>query len=142
MGVLKTFLFVCAGAFALGGVVVGGLLMKLTWLIGLPVIALGLGLGYVTFQAAKKFGVQAEDRQAVQFEQTLKQLAQKNGGSVSLQALVHATGESQEAVQQKTRELMGRGVCEMDFGPNGELLYKLTPFDEARASLAASREKV
>lgn len=141
MGVLKTFLFVCAGAFALGGVVVGGLLMKLTWLIGLPVIAVGLGLGYVTFRAAQNFGVQADSRQAVQFEQTLKQLAQKNGGAVSLQALVHATGESQEAVQQKTRELMGRGVCEMDFGPNGELLYKLTPFDEARAQLATTREK-
>ena len=142
MGVLKAFLFACAGAFALGGVVVGGLLMKVTWLIGLPVIAVGLALGYFTLKAARNFGVQAVEHQAVQFEQTLKQLAQKNGGSVSLQALVAATGHSQDEVQQKSRELMGRGVCEMDFGPNGEVLYKLTPFDEARASLVGAREKV
>lgn len=142
MGVLKTFLFVCAGAFALGGVVVGGLLMKLTWLLGLPVIAVGLALGYFTFRAAKNFGAKADQHQALQFEQTLKRLAERNGGSVSLQALVQATGQTQESAQAKARALMGRGVCEMDFGPNGEVLYKLTPFDEARANLTGLREKV
>lgn len=141
MGVLKAFLFAAAGAFALGGVVVGGLLMKVTWLIGLPVIAIGLALGYFTFRAAKNFGAQATIEQGAQFERTLKSLAEKNGGSVSLQALLQATGETKESAQAKARELMGRGVCEMDFGPNGELLYKLTPFDEARASLSGVREK-
>lgn len=141
MGVLKGFLFFCAGAFALGGLVVGGLVLKQSWLLGLPIIAVGLALGYVTFKAAKNFGVQAEVHQTAQFEQTLKQLAERNGGSVSLVALVQATGDTQESVQAKARELMGRGVCDMDFGPNGELLYKLTPFDEARANLAGMRQK-
>lgn len=141
MGVLKAFLFFCAGAFALGGLAVGGLAMKASWLLGLPIIAVGLGLGYVTFKAAKNFGVQAQVHQSVQFEKTLKQLAEKNGGTVSLLALVQATGETQESAQAKARELMGRGVCDMDFGPNGEMLYKVTPFDEARANLAGLREK-
>lgn len=141
MGVLKGFLFFCAGAFALGGLAVGALLTKLSWFVGLPVIAVGLALGYVTFKAAKNFGVKAQVHQALQFEQTLKQLAERNGGTVSLLALAQATGETQESVQQKARTLMGRGVCEMDFGPNGEPLYKLTPFEESRANLAGLREK-
>ena len=141
MGVLKTFLFVCAGAFALGGLVVGGLLMKVTWLLGLPVLLLGLGLGWATYKGAQKFGQQADVHQSAQFEQTFRQLAEKNGGSVAFDAVLRATGESKDAAQVKLRELVGRGVCEMDFGPNGELLYKLTPFDEARANLARLSDK-
>lgn len=141
MGVLKGFLYFCAGAFSLGGVVVGGLLWKLSWLIGLPILAVGLGLGYVTYRAAKSFGAKADAHQANQFEHTLKRLAGLNGGTVSLLALAQATGESQEAVQAQAQKLMGRGVCEMDFGPNGEPLYKLTPFEESRASLVGMREK-
>lgn len=141
MGVLKAFLYVAAGAFALGGLVLGLLLGKATWIVGLPVMAIGLGLGAATYYAARRFNAGQAVHQTEQFEAVVRRLAEKNGGTVSLAAILSTTGESKESAQQKLRELTGRGVVDMDFGPNGELLYKLTPMDEARANLASMRER-
>lgn len=139
MNVLKGFLYFCAAGFLLGGIL--PVYFAGVGLLTLLALAGGAALAYVTFRAAQKFNVQASVSQQVQFEQTYRQLAAKAGGAVAVDAMVHATGESKETVQAKMRELMGKGVCEMDFGPNGEMLFKLTPMDEARASLSGMREK-
>lgn len=139
MGVLRGFLFFMAGVFGLGALAILGLLG-----VG-PFTLLGAGvfgvLAFLTYKGAAKFGVQAESGQKVQFEEAVRRLAEKNGGVVSLQAVMHATGEDQAGAQAKMRELAGRGVCELDFGPNGEMQFKLTPNDEARAQLAAMSER-
>jgi len=139
MGVLKGFLFFCAAAFALGGLLPAYLFGP--GVVTLIVAALGLGLGWAVFAQARKFGVQSVESQKVQFEQTARRLAEKSNGHASLEAIVHATGAERAEAEAKMKALMGRGIFELDFGPNGEVLYKLTPMDEARASLARLSEK-
>lgn len=139
MGVLKGFLFFCAAAFGLGA-----LLVLKFFGLGLFTLLAAAGFGalaYLTFVQAKKFGSQSDAGMKVQFEQTVRRLADKNGGIVALQAVMNATGEDQPGAQAKMKELIGRGVCEMDFGPNGEMQFKLTPMDEARANLASMSDK-
>lgn len=135
MGVLRGFLFFCAAGFALAG-----LLVLKVFGIGLFTLlgaAGGFGLGYLTFNAAKTFGVANEVQKKEQLEQTARTLAQKNGGTVAMSALMSATGETKEALQPRMRALVGAGVFELDFGANGEMLFKLSPMDEARANLAS-----
>ncbi len=142
MGVLKGFLYFCAAGFGLAALVLLYFAFPHhLFLAGLPALIFA-GLSYLVFVQAKKFGVQADAGQAAQFEGAVRRLADKNGGQVALSAVVSATGESQASAQQKMRELMGRGVCDLDFGPNGEQIYKLTPMDEARANLAKMSDKV
>lgn len=138
MGVLKVFLYACAAAFLLGGLL-PGYVFGFGVITGLVALG-GAGLSYATFRAAKGFDVQASESQKVQLEQTARRLAEKNGGSVALSAVMHATGLPKDAATVRMRELVGRGVFELDFGANGEMLFKLTPMDEARAQLAALRD--
>jgi len=135
MGVLRGFLFFCAAGFALAGLVV----VKLFGLgiIGLVGLAGGGALAYLTFNAAKNFGVANAVQKTQQLEQIARSLAEKNGGTVAMGAILNATGETKESATPKMRELVGRGVFELDFGANGEMLFKLSPMDEARANLAA-----
>jgi hypothetical protein len=139
MGVLKGFLFFCAGAFALAAVV-------LLVLVG-PGLISGLGasllaaVGWAIYRQAARFAGRADEGMALQFEATVRRMAEKNGGVVSMQAILNATGEAPASAQAKMRALAGRGVCELDFGPNGEMQFKLTPGDEARATIAAMAEK-
>lgn len=146
MGVLKGFLYFCAIGFFLGALAAPvGLGLLIGWktllFVGLPIALVSGGLGWLTLKQAAKFGVQADAGFKLQFEQTVRRLAEKNGGAVSLHAILTATGEPQPSAQAKLRELTGRGVIELDFGPNGETQYKLTPLDEARANLATMAEK-
>lgn len=104
-------------------------------------LAIGLVLAYFTFRAGRTFNIKASESQKVQLEDTYRALAAKNDGVVPVHALMQATGQPKETVQQRMRELVGRGICELDFSPAGEVQYKLTPMDEARAQLAAMNEK-
>lgn len=139
MSVLKGFLYACAVAFLVGGLLPASI-FGLGPFTGL-VLAVGGGLAFVTWRAARGYEVSASRSQKVQFEQVVKLLAEKNGGTVGLQAILNATGETKESAQTKLRELIGRGIVEMDFGSNGEMLFKLTPLDEARANLASMRDR-
>jgi hypothetical protein len=104
-------------------------------------LAIGCVLAFFMYRAAQTFTVQASESQKVQLEQSYRSLAAQNGGVVPIGALMKATGQSKETVQQRMRELIGKGICELDFSPAGEVQYKLTPMDEARAQLAGMREK-
>jgi hypothetical protein len=139
MGVLKAFLYVCAAAFLLGGIL-PAYLLGFGLFTGLA-LAVGAALAYATFKAARGYQVAASESQKLQFEQVVKQLAEKNGGTVPISAIMNATGETKDGARKKMRELVSRGVVEPDFGANGEMLFKLTPFDEARANLAALRDR-
>lgn len=139
MGVLKGFLFAVSGVFLLGGLVVPYVFG--VGLFTLLAFAAGAGLAYATFRAARNFNVAQSENQQVQLADTFKLLAERHGGSVPVEALMRATGDTKAGVQSKMRALMAQGVCELDFGPNGEVLFKATPMDEARASLAAMSTK-
>jgi len=62
-------------------------------------------------------------------------LARKNGGRVGLDQVARASGLLSEEAQTKMRRLTGRGVFELDFDPNGEMVFKLSP-EAGRAQLA------
>jgi Flp pilus assembly protein TadB len=141
MGVLRVFLYLCAAGFALGGLLVAWLVNFASTFFAVLVLAAGLALAYVTFRAARKYQVAQSLEQRGQFEETYRQLAARNGGVVALDAIAKATGGSREETQAKMRELIGRGVCEMDFGPDGQLLFRLTPADAARAQLASMQQR-
>ena len=138
MNVLRGVLYFFAGVFVL---------VPLVWiklagfgLFGGIALAAGAGLAYVTFQQARKFNVQQSDNQKAQLETTYRSLAAKNAGVVSMSQLLNATGLSKDQLQHDMRELVGRGVCDLDFSANGEMQYKLSPIDNARAELAQFAE--
>ena len=139
MNVLKGVLYFFASIFvAVPLVLLLTLPLKTLWAVALLV---GIVLSFFTYRAARTFTVSASENQKLQLEQTYRALAAKNAGVVPVGTLMNATGQSKDAVQQRMRELIGRGVCELDFSPSGEVQYKLTPMDEARAQLAAMNEK-
>lgn len=141
MQILKGFLYFCAALFALGtGLAVWGL-SHLSWVPAVIVGLGGFGLAFATFKGARHFEARSAEKDKEQFERTFRQLAQRNEGAVSLDAIVHATGETRDSAQRRMRELIGRGVCEIDFGPNGEMLFQLTPMEESRRALAAMAER-
>lgn len=135
MKTLRLFLFGCAAAFGLAALSL--LAVPLPLLVRLP-LALGAGaLSLAIFRQAVRFGRLASTEDAVRFEATVRRLAAETEGVVRLDALVAASGLPSETIIDRMRTLSGRGVCELDFGPEGETRYRLTPIDEARASLAA-----
>lgn len=140
MNVLKSFLYFMASLFVAVPLVllITVPFWKMLWLL---LLVVGAVLAFFTYRAGKSFTVKASDNQKLQLEQTYRMLAAKNGGVVPVSALMAATGYDKQTVQERMREVIGRGIAELDFSPNGEVLYKLTPMDEARAQLAAMHEK-
>lgn len=141
MQVLKGFLYFCAAFFALATAMVVWGVSYLSWVPAVLVAIGGFGLAFVTFRAARRFEARSEERTRDQFERTVRGLAERNQGSISLDAVVHATGETRESAQRRMRELMGRGVFQLDFGPNGEMLFQMTPLEESRRAIAEMQER-
>jgi membrane-bound ClpP family serine protease len=139
MDVLRGVLYFFAGLFVLVPLVLIGIFK--IGLITLVALVVGLILAGLTFQQARKFNVQASESQSLQLEQIYRSLAQKGGGTVALSALLNATGQPKVQLERRMRELVGRGICELDFSGAGEVQYKLTPGDEARAQLSQFNEK-
>ncbi len=141
MNVLRIFLMGVAAGCAL--VAAGGVWFMVNGhaLIGLPVF-LGAGALAVTiFRQAQRTMVIATETQREQFEETVRELAEKNGGVVAISTVVNRTGVPRDTADVRMRQLIGKGVFELDFGENGEVRYKLTPLDEARAQLAALQDE-
>lgn len=142
MKVLKGFLFFAAGSLALGTLGLAWLVSLLHWFPAVLVSAGGLTSSFFLFRAAQGFGSKAEQRQREGFERTLRMLAAQNEGSVRLDAIVAASGQGREEVQKQMRELMGRGVCQLGFGAEGEMVFEMTPMEESRQDLAALQGRV
>jgi hypothetical protein len=69
------------------------------------------------------------------FSELATSLARKNGGQVALDQVARASGLPGDEAKDKMRALTGRGLFELDFDQNGQMVWKLSP-DAGRAQLA------
>ncbi|HET7786916.1 MAG TPA: hypothetical protein VFL36_13170 [Myxococcales bacterium] len=69
------------------------------------------------------------------FSELALALARKNGGQVQVDAVSKATGLTRDEATSKMRELTGRGLFDLDFDANGQMVWKLSP-QAGRAQLA------
>jgi hypothetical protein len=108
------------GFVDLSGLVVGGVVLA----VGLALVAAG----------RKRARVEAENDER-NFSEMAQALARKNGGQVQVEAVCKASGLSKDEATAKMRELTGRGLFDLDFDQNGQMVWKLSP-DAGRAQLA------
>jgi hypothetical protein len=141
MNVLRVFLMGVAALF--GGVALGGMALVASghWVIGGTLALFSAPLAYFVFRQGRTYTIKATRDQGRQFEETVRQLAEKTGGLLPISTIVNTTGSTREQVEPRMRELIGKGVFEMDFADNGEMQFRLTPLDEARAQITAMRER-
>jgi len=118
---MKAFLVDKGQGFVdLSGLVVGGVVLA----IGLALIAAG----------RKRARVETETDER-NFQDLALTLAKKNGGQLQLEQVCKASGLPREEATSKLRELTGRGMFDLDFDGNGQMIWKLSP-DAGRAQLA------
>ena len=108
------------GFVDLSGLVVGGVVCA----FGLGLIAMG----------RKRARIEAENDER-NFSDMAMALARKNGGQVQVDAVCKASGLTKDEATARMRELTGRGLFDLDFDPNGQMVWKLSP-DAGRAQLA------
>ena len=108
------------GFVDLSGLVVGGVVLA----IGLALVAVG----------RKRARIEAENDER-NFSEMAMALARKNGGQVMVDAVCKASGLSKDEATARMRELTGRGLFDLDFDGNGQMVWKLSP-DAGRAQLA------
>ena len=118
---MKAFLVDKGQGFVdLSGLVVGGV-----------VLAMGLALVMV---GRKRARVEAENDER-NFTELALSIAKKNGGQVQVDQVCKASGIAKDEATAKMRELTGRGLFELDFDANGQMVWKLSA-DAGRAQLA------
>ena len=61
------------------------------------------------------------------FADTAEALARHGGGKVALEAVCRATGLPSDEAQAKMRALTGKGLFDLDFDGNGQMVYKIEP---------------
>jgi hypothetical protein len=106
------------GFVDLSGVVAGGVVFAL----GLAGIAAGRRRG--------KLERESDERS---FAETTQAIARRQGGRVALDAVCKATGLPSDEAQTKMRTLTGKGLFDLDFDGNGQMIYKIA---ESPARLA------
>ncbi len=141
MNVLRVFLMGVAAACALVAASGVWVMAQGHVLIGGVLFLVPAALSVAIFRQSQRVMVVATEQQREQFEENVRELAEKNGGVVPIAAIVNRTGVPRDTAEVRMRQLIGKGVFELDFGENGEVRYKLTPFDEARAQLAALQDQ-
>ena len=120
---MKAFLVDKGQGFVdLSGLVVGGI-----------VLAVGLGLVMAGRKRARVEIEQENDER--NFSDMAMALARKNGGQVQVDAVCKASGLTKDEATARMRELTGRGLFDLDFDPNGQMVWKVSP-DAGRAQLA------
>jgi hypothetical protein len=108
------------GFVDLSGLVVGGIVLA----VGLALVAVG----------RKRARVEQENDER-NFSEMAMALARKNGGQVMVEAVCKASGLPRDEATARMRELTGRGLFDLDFDGNGQMVWKLSP-DAGRAQLA------
>ncbi|HUJ29498.1 MAG TPA: hypothetical protein VLW85_25935 [Myxococcales bacterium] len=108
------------GFVDLSGLVVGGVVLA----VGVALVAVG----------RKRARIEAENDDR-NFSEMAMALAKKSGGQVQVEAICKAGGLSREEATSKMRALTGRGLFDMDFDQNGQMVWKLSA-DAGRAQLA------
>ncbi|HTO99654.1 MAG TPA: hypothetical protein VMK66_21540 [Myxococcales bacterium] len=126
------FVAILGGAFSL--VMLKGLsgFADLSGLVvGLIVLAVGVGIVLAGRKRAR-FEQEADDRH---FSEVALTLARNNSGQVNVDQVAKASGFSRDESTARMRQLTGRGLFDLEFDANGQMLWKLTP-DAGRAQLA------
>ena len=108
------------GFVDLSGLVAGGVVLA----IGLVLIGMG----------RKRAKVETENDER-NFTDLAMAIAKKNSGQVLVDQVCKASGLPKDEATAKMRELTGRGLFDLDFDGNGQMVWKLSP-DAGRAQLA------
>src|SRR5262249_60797212 len=107
---------------------VGGLCGRV---VGLVVFVVGFGI-VLAGRKRGRFEQESGDRH---FSEVALSLAKKSGGQVQVDQVAKASGLSRDEATARMRQLTGRGLFDLDFDANGQMVWKLTP-DAGRAQLA------
>jgi hypothetical protein len=99
--------------------------------VGCVVLAIGLGL---VAMGRKRARVETENDQR-NFTELALAIAKKNEGQVQVDQVCKASGLPKDEATAKMRELTGRGLFDLDFDGNGQMVWKLSA-DAGRAQLA------
>ena len=131
------FVAILGGAFAL-------LMMKAFFvdkgqgfvdLSGLVVGGAVCALGVVLVAAGRKRARFESENDQRNFSEMALALARKNGGQVQMEQVAKASGLPREEATARMRQLAGRGLFDMNFDENGQMVWKMSP-DAGRAQLA------
>jgi|SRR3954470_10255933 hypothetical protein len=99
--------------------------------VGLVVLAVGVGI-VIAGRKRARFEQESDDRH---FSEVALALAKKSGGQVQVDQVAKASGFSRDEATARMRQLTGRGLFDLDFDANGQMVWKLSP-DAGRAQLA------
>jgi hypothetical protein len=99
--------------------------------VGCVVLAIGLALIAI---GRKRSKVETENDER-NFTDLAMAIAKKNDGQVLVDQVCKASGLAKDEATAKMRELTGRGLFDLDFDGNGQMVWKLSP-DAGRAQLA------
>jgi hypothetical protein len=102
-------------------------------LLGGAVLAIGAS-GVIAGRKRARLERENDDRG---FAETAEALARRSGGQVKLDAVCKATGLSTDDATAKLRALTGKGLFDLDFDGNGQMVYKLS--DSASQGQLAQR---
>jgi hypothetical protein len=91
-------------------------------LFGVAIVAAGVG----ALVAGRKRAKVEEENDERGFAEAAQALARKGSGQVGLDAVCKATGLSSDEAQVRMRRLTGKGLFELDFDANGQMVYKLS----------------
>src|SRR4051812_28114266 len=111
----------------------GGMFSNLSAFVVLGGLPAGIGLVLIA-AGRKRARIEAENDER-NFSDMAMALAKKNGGQVMVEAVCKASGLTKDEATARMRELTGRGMFDLDFDANGQMVWKLSP-DAGRAQLA------
>ena len=92
-------------------------------------------VGVFTVIAGRKRARIEEETDRRGFEELATSLARKNSGQIRVDQIAKASGLPGEEAQERMRALTGRGLFDLDFDENGQMVFKLSR-DAGRAQLA------
>jgi hypothetical protein len=104
-------------------------------LTGLVVGLAFTAVGVFTVVAGRRRARIEEESDRRGFEELATSLARKNSGQLRVDQIVKASGLPGDEAQERMRALTGRGLFDVDFDENGQMVFKLSR-DAGRAQLA------
>jgi hypothetical protein len=99
--------------------------------VGLVVLGVGVGIVFAGRKRAR-FEQESDDRH---FSEVALAVAKQNGGQVQVDQVAKASGLSRDEATARMRQLTGRGLFDLDFDANGQMVWKVSP-NAGRAQLA------
>ena len=97
--------------------------------------ALPAAAGVLLIAAGTRRGKLERENEDRGFTDLATALARRSGGRIGLEQVARASGLPSDEAQTKMRRLTGRGIFELDFDANGQMVFKLSA-DAGRAQLA------